>query len=105
MDNKKLVKIEYKESDDLDIVERIKDSTSLDRDDYFYLPGKILHIDSDEKYLNKCLKLYEQLSLPAYGVYMNEKDIKTYILDLINKESIKQIVISIQDSKIYACFV
>ena len=42
-----LVKIEYKESDDLDVVERIKDSTNLDRDDYFYLPGKILHIDAD----------------------------------------------------------
>jgi len=42
-----LVKTGFKESDDLDIVERIKDTTNLDRDDYFYLPGKILHIDAD----------------------------------------------------------
>ena len=39
-----LVKIDYKESDDNEEVERLKDSTTLDRDDYFYLPGKILHI-------------------------------------------------------------
>ena len=43
-----LVKIDYKQSDDLDVVERIKENTKLDRDDYFYLPGKILHIDGDQ---------------------------------------------------------
>ena len=42
-----LVKTDFKMSDDKDVVERVKDSTSLDRDDYFYLPGKILHIDAD----------------------------------------------------------
>ena len=42
-----LVKTDFKMSDDKDVVNRVKDSTSLDRDDYFYLPGKILHIDAD----------------------------------------------------------
>ena len=42
-----LVRTDFKMSDDKDIVDRIKDTTSLDRDDYFYLPGKILHIDAD----------------------------------------------------------
>ena len=45
-----------------------------------HMTGKILHIDSDEMYLDKCLKLYEQLSLPAYGVFMSEEKIKDHIL-------------------------
>ena len=62
---------------------RIKNITKLYRHK-MHMTGKILHIDSDEKYLNKCLKLYEQLSLPAYGVYMREELIKDHILDLID---------------------
>ena len=57
-----LVKTEYKESDDLDVVERIKDRTNLDRDDYFYLPGKILHIDGDKDYLERCLRYYNNIN-------------------------------------------
>ena len=49
------------------------------------MTGKILHVDADKDYLEKCLKLYEELSLPAYGVYMNEVDLKNNILDLIKK--------------------
>ena len=34
--------------EDLEYLERIKPIKDLDRGDYFYLPGKILHIDGDE---------------------------------------------------------
>ena len=30
-----------------------------------HMTGKILHIDADKEYLEKCIKLYEELSLPA----------------------------------------
>ena len=63
-----------------------------------HMTGKILHIDADKDYLDKCLKLYEELSLPAYGVYMNEKDIKTYILDLINQLDPDIIILTGHDS-------
>lgn len=44
-----LVKVDFKEQDDTPVIERIKETTNkLDRDDYFYLPGKILHIDGDK---------------------------------------------------------
>mgnify|MGYP000272866111 CR=1 FL=1 len=36
----------------------IKDEL-LTRGDYFYLPAKVLHIDGDEDYLNRCLKFYK----------------------------------------------
>ena len=44
-----LVKVDFKEQDDTPVIERIKETTNkLDRDDNFYLQGKILHIDADK---------------------------------------------------------
>lgn len=34
--------------EDSEYLERIKLEEDLDRNDYFYLPGKILHIDGDQ---------------------------------------------------------
>lgn len=76
---------------------RIKNITKLYRHK-IHMTGKILHIDSDEKYLNKCLKLYDQLSLPAYGVYMSEELIKDYVLELIDKLNPDIVVITGHDS-------
>ena len=28
---------------------------NLDRDEFFYMPGKILHIDGDKSYLSRCM--------------------------------------------------
>lgn len=77
--------------------ERIKNITKLYRHK-MHMTGKILHIDSDEKYLNKCLKLYEQLSLPAYGVFMSEEVIKDYVLELIDKLNPDIVIITGHDS-------
>jgi len=33
--------------DDNDVLERISASVNLDRNEYFYLPGKVLHFDAD----------------------------------------------------------
>lgn len=56
------------------------------RDDYFYLPGKILHIDADEEYLNRCLKFYKKVGLNAYGILDKEnnlyKNIDKYLNDI-----------------------
>ena len=63
-----------------------------------HMTGKILHIDADKEYLEKCIKLYEELSLPAYGVYMEEKDIKKYILELIDRLAPDIIILTGHDS-------
>lgn len=44
-----LVKCEEikEEEEERDFINRIKDINNLERNDYFYLPGKILHIDTD----------------------------------------------------------
>ena len=40
---------------------------AVNNDMFFGRPGKILHIDGDEEYLETCLKVYKQLSLDAVG--------------------------------------
>lgn len=58
-------------------ITRINEDEDIDikpveyRDEYFYLPGKILHIDADEDYLRRCLKYYKKVGLNAYGVLEN----------------------------------
>ena len=42
-----LVKFESVDEEDKEFEERVKPNVDLNRDDYFYIPGKILHIDSD----------------------------------------------------------
>ena len=45
--------------------------------------GRVLHIDGDEEFLNKCLNLYQDLGIYAYGVSLNEKDIYQHIEKII----------------------
>lgn len=42
-----LTKFESVDEENKEFEERIKPNIDLNRDDYFYIPGKILHIDSD----------------------------------------------------------
>jgi len=56
-------------------LERIKEQEKLDRTDYFYLPGKILHIDGDKEYLDRCIKYYEEANIWAMGINETEENI------------------------------
>lgn len=57
--------------DDEEAYDRIK-SDELDRSEYFYLPGKILHIDADEDYLKRCMDFYKKMDILAYGILLKE---------------------------------
>lgn len=48
-----------------------------------YLLGKILHIDGDKKYLDKCLELYQTIGVFANGVEIKEDKIASNIKGLI----------------------
>ncbi len=58
----------------------------LNRDDYFYMPGKILHIDGDSDYLKRCIEFYKKAGVLAFGKKINEEDmpkmIRKYILQV-----------------------
>ena len=68
--------------DDSSILDRL--DIDLDRNNYFYIPGKILHIDADNNYLNRCLKFYKSAGINAYGVYSKEENMKEKIKKYLN---------------------
>lgn len=82
---------------DSEFLEKIKPN-QLDRNDYFYLPGKILHIDGDEEYLNRCLKYYEEANIWAAGVLEKEENMPDKIYDLLNEYNPDIVVITGHDA-------
>lgn len=70
----------------------------LNRNDYFYLPGKILHIDADQEYLNRCLKYYESFNIWAKGILKKEEEIPNIIYDLLTENNPDIVVITGHDA-------
>ena len=83
---------------DRDFLEKISPLPILDRCDYFYLPGKILHIDADKDYLERCLAYYKKHNLWAIGIQENESDISYKIRDLLNEYNPNIVVITGHDA-------
>lgn len=77
--------------------ERLK-PINIERDDYFYLPGKILHIDADEDYLKRCLDYYTKMNIWAMGVKEDENDISNHIKELIDEYNPNIVVITGHDA-------
>lgn len=74
--------VDYKREED-EIVD-VLDIPS-DRDDYFYLPAKILHFDGDRDYLNRCLEYYRKSGVMAIGRAIKEADLPNKIVDYLNQ--------------------
>ena len=78
--------------------ERIK-NIHIERDDeYFYLPGKILHIDGDSEYLKRCLEYYESLNIASIGFTKKEDEIEDSIYDLLEEYKPNILVITGHDA-------
>jgi len=92
-----LVKCDYIISDD-EFSTQVNFRNNLDRNDYFYLPGKILHIDGDKEYLNRCLNFYKKANVFAVGEYINEKDMPNNIGKVLNKYKPDILIITGHDS-------
>ncbi|MGD6804849.1 sporulation peptidase YabG [Rossellomorea aquimaris] len=62
-------------------------STNAYREEYnyFQIPGRVLHLDGDQSYLQKCLDLYEKIGVPVTGVHCNEKEMPDRIGTLIDR--------------------
>ena len=70
----------------------------LNRDEYFYLPGKILHIDADEDYLKRCMDFYKQVRVKAIGINLQEDNISNNIERLIKEYNPDILVITGHDA-------
>ncbi len=53
-------------------------------DNFFHMPGRVLHLDGDPLYLKKCLMLYETIGIPVTGIHCNEKEMAGEISGLID---------------------
>lgn len=71
---------------------------SINNDMFFGRPGKILHIDGDEEYLETCLKVYKQLSLDAVGKAIAEKEQWAKVIDLVKEVKPDIVVLTGHDS-------
>ena len=80
------------EEDREDYTLRVQDKLILDRDEFFYLPGKILHFDGDADYLNRCLDFYKKTGVLAVGKNVKESELPKCI-DKYLKEVKPDIVI------------
>lgn len=78
-----LVLVELEKEDDETASESILEDSTLMRNDFFYLPGKVLHIDGDSDYLERCLKFYKKNKVLAIGKKVKESDIPTRIRMLL----------------------
>jgi len=82
---------------DEDFLKKIK-PINLERDDYFYLPGKILHIDGDNEYLQRCLKYYKKVNIMAAGVIEKESNVSSRIKELLEEYKPDIVVITGHDA-------
>ena len=76
----------------------IEEYRDLDRNEYFYLPGRILHLDGDKDYLNKCMDFYKKNKIMAYGLYVNEEDMGSEVRNLLEKYRAEILVLTGHDS-------
>ncbi|ANB60770.1 sporulation peptidase YabG [Anoxybacteroides amylolyticum] len=66
--------------------------------DFFHIPGRVLHLDGDPVYLQKCLNLYERIGVPVHGVYCEEKEMPEKIGALLEQVRPDILVVTGHDS-------
>lgn len=70
----------------------------LDRGDYFYLPAKILHIDGDKDYLDRCLNYYKKKGILAIGKKIAESHVFENIIPLLKEYNPDILIITGHDA-------
>lgn len=70
----------------------------LNRNEFFYLPGIILHLDGDEEYLDKCMSFYKKNKIKAYGLYIRESEMASQVNTLLKKYKPDILVLTGHDS-------
>lgn len=66
--------------------------------DYFQVPGRVLHLDGDPVYLEKCMELYNKIGIPVHGEHCDEKEMPLKIIGLLEEYRPNILVITGHDS-------
>lgn len=88
----------YNDKENDDFLPEIDGYRNLERNEYFYLPGRILHIDADRDYLNKCMSFYKKNRLKAFGIFSKEEDLIKSVEDNLKKYNPDILVITGHDA-------
>lgn len=75
-----------------------RNTKELEKSDFFYMPPKILHIDSDSEYLERCLKYYKYYGIFAIGKKIREDDISDQLNSLLEEYKPDIVIITGHDS-------
>jgi len=67
-------------------------------EEYFEVPGRILHIDGDKEYLDQCLRTYKQLGLQARGICKSEAEQPKIIAKVLRDNPTDILVLTGHDS-------
>lgn len=67
------------------------------QDEFYEIPGRVLHLDGDEEYLNQCLKTYQQLGLEAKGICKSEADQPKVIYQILQENPTDILVLTGHD--------
>lgn len=93
-----LVKTNVSLDSDKQIVEKSLRSLEMDRSQYFYLPGKILHIDGDSDYLKRCMDYYRENHILAVGKKIDEEHIANDIVGYLEEVKPDIVIITGHDA-------
>jgi spore coat assembly protein len=77
-----------------------KKGVSIAKGEFFNVPGKVLHLDGDPGYLNKCLDNYEQLNIEAYGFAIPEEEQPRVVQEYLRKYQVDVVVLTGHDALI-----
>lgn len=90
--------LEKYEEKEIEALEEVTSEIPEERNGYFYLPAKILHIDGDSDYLKKCLDYYKKSGVYAIGKKISEEHIYESILSLLKDYKPDIIIITGHDA-------
>ena len=92
-----LIKVNKPKEND-DFLEKFKDEFLMNRNEFFYLPPRLLHIDGDSQYLERCLKFYQEAGVLAIGKSIPENDIASHLPALLKEVNPDVLIISGHDA-------
>ena len=81
-----------------DYAVKFNEFDTLDRNDYFYIPGVVLHIDGDKSFLDRSMKFYKKNKIKAYGIYSPENELADNIYGYLEKYKPDILVITGHDA-------
>lgn len=64
---------------------------------FFEVPGRVIHIDGDKEYLDKCMRNYMRLNIEAMGFYVPEKEQPYKVKEILLENSADILVLTGHD--------